>query len=149
MRDARDRYANTDTNFLLQALESYDGVALLASNRRHQLDDAFTRRFRHIVEFKRPDEPERQQLWQRLIDQLWPADTDATVRRAMDVLAADVKLTGAQIKSSILTAIFRARRRNGELSATDLVEGVSQEMSKSGSGLSGRKRQALRKAIGL
>src|SRR5690606_25063836 len=61
-KDAHDRLLNTDTNYLLQAIESYPGIAILASNRKSNIDSAFLRRIRHVIEFPRPDAGERLKL---------------------------------------------------------------------------------------
>src|SRR5262249_46117612 len=63
VRDAHDRYANLETAFLLSRLERFEGLAVLATNLRHHVDQAFTRRLEYIVEFTEPDEGERAELW--------------------------------------------------------------------------------------
>src|SRR5690606_5035588 len=66
VKDAHDRYANIEVGYLLQRMETYDGVVILATNLRSTMDDAFTRRIQFIVDFPFPDEKERQQIWQVL-----------------------------------------------------------------------------------
>ena len=64
-KDAHDRYANQEVSFLLQRIETFDGIAILASNQRENLDDAFTRRFESIIYFPMPRPEERLRLWQQ------------------------------------------------------------------------------------
>ncbi|RYZ45394.1 MAG: AAA family ATPase [Sphingobacteriales bacterium] len=66
VKDAHDRFANTDTNYLLQAIEDYTGIVLLASNRKANIDTGFTRRLRYVLDFPKPDSQQRLQLWSRL-----------------------------------------------------------------------------------
>ncbi len=70
VKDSHDRYANTDTNYLLQLLEGFDGIALLASNKRQNIDIAFVRRLRYVMDFPRPDAAERLRIWERLVREL-------------------------------------------------------------------------------
>ena len=64
MTRGADRYANLEVGYLLQRLERFEGLVILASNLRANLDPAFTRRFHHVVHFPRPAEPERRRLWE-------------------------------------------------------------------------------------
>ena len=66
VRDAHDRYANIEISYLLQRMETYDGVAILASNLRDNIDDAFLRRLTFLVEFPFPDADSRHRIWQRI-----------------------------------------------------------------------------------
>ncbi len=71
VRDAHDRYANIEISYLLQRMEEYDGMVILATNLRKNLDDAFVRRMHFTVEFPFPDEAHRRRIWQKI----WPAET--------------------------------------------------------------------------
>lgn len=147
VNDARDRHANTDTNFLLQALEEHEGVVLLASNRRHQLDAAFTRRFRYVLEFASPQAEDRRVLWDRLLAALAGGMECADLDKTVTVVSEQLELTGAEIKSSILSAVFLARRQESALHCDHILEGIERELNKSGSGLSRRQRRRLLEAI--
>ena len=81
VRDAHDRYANVEISYLLQKMEEYEGVAVLATNMRQHLDEAFLRRLAFCVPFPFPDEASRRRIWEGI----WPASTP---------LAGDVDLTG-------------------------------------------------------
>ena len=142
IKDAHDRYANTDTNHLLQAIEAYAGIAILASNKRGNIDPAFIRRLRYVLELPRPDAGQRRLLWRQLTAELGGPDT-AALGRALDALATAIDLTGAQIKYALLAALLAARRGGGGLTATHLVRGVERELQKDGRSLSEREREVV------
>jgi hypothetical protein len=138
--DAHDRFANTDTNYLLQAIEGYPGVALLATNQRHNLDVAFVRRLRSVLEFPPPEADQRLVIWRRVVAEL--AGPAALERLAGDLeaLAGGIEMTGAQIKFSCLSGVFRARWRGQPLGVRHLLDGVDRELAKEGRGVSERDR---------
>src|SRR5205814_8926608 len=76
VRDAHDRYANIESAYLLQRMETFDGLAILATNLRANLDEAFTRRLDVVVDFPAPDAPHRRQLWDRCLGALVPRGDD-------------------------------------------------------------------------
>jgi SpoVK/Ycf46/Vps4 family AAA+-type ATPase len=139
IRDAHDRFANTDTNHLLQAIEAYRGVALLASNKKANIDGAFLRRIRYVLEFPKPDAQQRRALWQRLVRELCgdvrPSDL------GLDVLAEAIELTGAQIKHAVLTAAFAARRDETPVTRAHILHGIERELLKEGRALTARERE--------
>ena len=128
-KDAHDRYANQEVAYLLQRIEGFDGIALLASNLRENLDDAFTRRFELVVYFPLPRPAERKRLWQR--------GFSAKARLAKDVdldaIANDHELSGGSIMNVIrqvsLTAIAEGER---EIVREDLIKAIRRELSKEG-----------------
>lgn len=132
IKDAHDRYANTDTNYLLQAIEQYPGIIILSSNRRSGIDPAFLRRFRYVLDFPKPDKTQRLQLWRSFIQQL--ADDKAVTALHSDLLTlSDVlEMTGAQIKQSVLSALFMARREKTALHVSHLLRAVERELMKEG-----------------
>ena len=128
-RDAHDRYANQEVAFLLQKIEEYDGLVLLASNLRGNLDPAFARRFQAMIHFPLPNAEERRQLWASTLPP--PA------RRAPDVcpddLAARYELSGAAILNAVQFAALRALgRQHTALILADLTEAVRLEFQKEG-----------------
>ncbi|HEY0603401.1 MAG TPA: AAA family ATPase [Herpetosiphonaceae bacterium] len=143
VKDAHDRFANTDTNHLLQALENYGGIAILATNRKGNIDPAFIRRLRYVLEFPRPDAGQRRQLWTRLIGALAGGDAAESLRPLIERLATELELTGAQIKYAVLTGVFAARREGAALAAAHLMRGLDREMAKEGRALSDRERARL------
>jgi len=149
IKDAHDRFANTDTNYLLQALEDYQGIAILSTNRKENIDDAFLRRIRYVVEYPCPDANQRLELWQRLISELVGAGaltnkkSDKSLITNLNQIATGVELTGAQIKYAILAAMFTARREGESLNIKHLLRGVDRELMKLGRVLTERDRARL------
>lgn len=103
-QDAQDRYANLETAYLLQRLERYEGVAVLTTNLRSQLDNAFSRRFEFIVEFPEPDTRVRAALWKLHLPAQAPLAPDVDLTELADWYA----LSGAQIKNAALAGAFLA-----------------------------------------
>lgn len=130
VRQANDRYANMQTNYLLQRLETFAGVALLTSNSKARFDDAFVRRLDAVVEFPLPDVGERRRLWS-----LHLGDAPALDAGWLNHVAALVDLPGGHIRNAALTAALLARRRGGEaeaVAAADLREALALEYRKLG-----------------
>ena len=117
VRDAHDRFANIEIDYLLQRLDSFSGIAVLATNRKSDLDPAFLRRLRVIVDFLAPAPAERLRLWQLALPSRTSAGEPVTCGLDHPWLAQHLELTGAEIKSVALSAAFDARHC-GELIAT-------------------------------
>jgi ATP-dependent 26S proteasome regulatory subunit len=126
--DAHDRYANIETSYLLQRMEAYDGVVILASNLRENMDDAFLRRLRFLVEFPFPDAPGRAEIWQAHLP-----DT-APVSDAVDVglLSERLAVAGGTIKNIALNAAFLAAADGGVIGVEHLRRGARREYEKIG-----------------
>jgi hypothetical protein len=140
VKDAHDRYANSDTNHLLQAVESFGGIAILASNKKASIDPAFLRRLRYVVELPRPDVAHRRELWHRLLGEMAGVEIVAVLESVIDALAADLELTGAQIKNAILMAAFAARRDATPIAIRHLLRGIERELAKDGRSFNDRER---------
>jgi SpoVK/Ycf46/Vps4 family AAA+-type ATPase len=106
VKDAHDRYANLEVSYLLERMERFKGLAILATNRRGDLDDAFLRRLRYIVDFPVPDAAERRRIWASAI----PSTVD-TSSLDLDFLARQFQLTGGNIRSAVLNACLQAAAR--------------------------------------
>ena len=141
VHDAHDRYANADTDYLLQALDTWPGVAILASNRRGNIDPAFLRRMRVVLEFARPDAGQRRRIWRRLAPVLLP--DGAALAAHLDAIADTLELTGAQIKNALLNARLAAARAGAPAAVEHILRGVERELEKDGRGLSARDRKRL------
>ena len=127
VKDAHDRYANLEISYLLQKMENYRGVAILATNMRHLLDDAFLRRITFMIMFPIPDTPERAQIWEAV----WPAE----LPRSEDVdflRLAKVKLTGGNIKNIVLAAAHLAVAQGRPVCTADLLHAIRREYQKLG-----------------
>lgn len=145
IKDAHDRFANTDTGYLLQAIENYRGVALLATNKKGNIDSAFIRRIRYVLEFPKPDAKQREQIWCKIIGELAGKARLNALDGALTRLASDLELTGAQIKYAVLAALFAAKRDREPLAMKHLLRGLDRELMKEGRPLSGRDRERLLK----
>ena len=104
VKDAHDRYANIEIAYLLQRMEAYAGVVILATNLRGNMDDAFLRRLDFLVEFPFPDAADRRRLWRGLVPPEAPVADDVD----LDVLADRFRLTGGSIRNCSVTAAFMA-----------------------------------------
>jgi SpoVK/Ycf46/Vps4 family AAA+-type ATPase len=127
VRDSHDRYANLEISYLLERMERFKGLAILATNRRKDLDEAFLRRLRFIVEFPLPEASERAQIWRRVI----PETVDAS---ALDIefLARQFPLAGAHIRSIVFNACLQAAGRDGApaLTMETVVIAIQREYDK-------------------
>lgn len=101
---------NNKTALLLQEVEAYDGVSVLATNYKHNIDPAFFRRMKYIVEFEFPDVDTREMLWRTTIPKSTPLGEDVDIR----FLAERFEFVGGNIKNCILNAAFLAAAENGE-----------------------------------
>lgn len=131
VRDAHDKYANQEVAYLLQRVETYEGLVILASNHRQNLDEAFTRRFQSIVYFPPPTPAERLRLWQTTL----PPAVRLAAEVNLETLARRHELTGAGIQNVVQYACLRAADRDPTvplLTAQDLEEGVRRELAKEG-----------------
>jgi adenylate kinase family enzyme len=145
IRDAQDKFANTDTAFLLQAIENYPGVAFLASNLKSNIDPAFVRRLRYVVEFPKPDAALQHALWTKLVAALAGAERAKALAPAIELLSASVETTGSQIKFAVLGGLFAARADGQPLSVRHLLTGLDRELGKEGRGFGPRERERVLK----
>jgi len=144
IKDAHDRYANTDTNYLLQAIEQYPGIIILASNKKSNIDTGFMRRLRYLLEFPKPDPSHRLQLWKSILGELAGQDVAHRLEKDLDKLASLIEITGAQIKQAILSALFMSRRDGSAVGLPHLLAGLERELMKEGKGLGRQMQQLLR-----
>jgi SpoVK/Ycf46/Vps4 family AAA+-type ATPase len=126
IRDAHDRYANIEISYLLQKMEEYVGISILATNLRQNLDDAFVRRLQAIVEFPFPDEECRRRIWERVFPKEAPVSQDMR----FDLLAREVRLAGGNIKNMALAAAFLAAGDGGVVRTPHLVQAAHREHQK-------------------
>ena len=127
VRDAHDRYANQEVSFLLQRIETYHGLVILASNLASHVDEAFARRFEHVIHFPMPRQNERLLIWKKGL----PAP--ASLEPAVDLtdIATRYELSGGMIMNVIRYASLQAISRSEEiLRQQDLLEGIRREYAK-------------------
>jgi hypothetical protein len=129
VKDAHDRFANIEIDYLLQRIERFDGVAILATNRRQDLDTAFVRRLRFAIEFLPPRPQERFALWQRA---LLPAGAEILGEIDFTYLAERLVMTGAEIKSTVLSAAFLAKAEEDRIEMRHIFIAAQREMEKKG-----------------
>ncbi|MFD9690739.1 ATP-binding protein [Kitasatospora sp. NPDC001309] len=128
VKDAHDRHANVETAYLLQRMESFDGIALLTTNLRANLDEAFTRRLDVIAEFPLPDRAQRRLLWDRCLGPALPRGDDLD----LDYCAEHFELTGGSIRACAVSAAYLAAGAGTPLGMAQLVAAVVGEYRKLG-----------------
>lgn len=128
VKDAHDRYANIEVSYLLQRMEAYDGVTILATNLRANLDDAFTRRLQFVVDFPFPEEVYRLRIWQTL----FPPGVPRTANLDLPLLARRFKLPGGNIRNVIVSAAYLAAADGGQVTMGHMLHGLRRELQKMG-----------------
>ena len=128
VRDSHDRYANIEISYLLQKMEEYEGVAILATNLRQNLDEAFVRRLAFSINFPFPDEADRRCIWTGI----WPEGISFADNVDFDLLARQFKLSGGNIKNVALAAAFLAAADGGIVNMSHLLHAVRREFQKLG-----------------
>ena len=126
--DAHDRYANIETSYLLQRLDEHEGLVLLASNLRANLDEAFTRRIRYVVEFPFPDAEHRARIWASHLPAELPVSDDID----FGSLAEEFAVAGGSIKNIVLNAAFLAAADGRRVDVRHIMSGTRREFEKLG-----------------
>jgi hypothetical protein len=131
--DAHDRYANIEIDYILQRMEQFDGVAVLATNRKGDLDTAFVRRLRFIIDFAPPDADERERLWRIALEGASDVGGRPLVGQLdWASLGRELDLTGAGIKSAAVAAAFLARSEGSLITARHVLAAARRELEKQG-----------------
>lgn len=125
--DARDRYANIEVAYLLQRIESFDGLAILTTNLRANLDEAFQRRLDMIVDFPEPDKEARKLIWAKALSGFPDALTDED----LDALAL-LDITGGYIRAAVISAAYKAAAQGEKIERRHVLAGAKDEWRKSG-----------------
>lgn len=129
VQDAHDRYANIEISYLLQRMDTYNGVTILATNLRANLDEAFTRRLQFAVDFPFPEQAEvRLQIWQSL----FPPTVPRAPNLDLPQLAQRFKLAGGNIRNVIVSAAHLAAADGGQVTMDHLLHGLRRELQKMG-----------------
>ena len=127
-KDAHDRYANIEVAYLLQKVEDYEGVVILASNLSKNIDEAFSRRMHYVVEFPLPDESHRERLWRGMFPPEVPLGKDIDFQ----FLAQQFSLAGGDIRNVALDAAFLAAQDGRVITMKQLVKAMARQMTKQG-----------------
>jgi SpoVK/Ycf46/Vps4 family AAA+-type ATPase len=131
VKDAHDRYANIEVNYLLQRIEQYEGLVVLATNFQKNLDEAFLRRLHHVVEFPFPDEDARERIWRLHLAGKAPKADDLDY----GFLASQFQLSGGSIRNVVVEAAFLAAEEKGvkgPISIGHIIEALKHEYQKQG-----------------
>ncbi len=128
VRDSHDRYANIEISYLLQKMEEYEGVVILATNLKKNMDDAFVRRMHFTVEFPFPAEKDRRRIWERI----WPEDTPRSNDIDLDFMARRFEIAGGNIRNIALAAAFLAADDGGAVNMEHLISATQREFQKMG-----------------
>src|SRR5262249_13664266 len=128
VKDAHDRFANQEVSYLLQRIDAYNGVVILASNLSKNMDDAFLRRMSFVVEFPLPGPAERLRIWQGIFARALPLDPDVD----FTLLAQRIELSGGYIRNIALAAAFLAADEGAAVGMRHLVHASRREFQKMG-----------------
>ena len=128
VRDSHDRYANIEISYLLQRMEAYDGVTILATNLRANLDEAFTRRLQFAVNFPFPEAEDRQRIWETLFPREVPRSEEIDFR----LLAERFRLSGGSIRNIIVGAAYLAATDGGTVTLGHMLHSTRRELQKMG-----------------
>jgi SpoVK/Ycf46/Vps4 family AAA+-type ATPase len=129
VRDAHDKYANQEVSYLLQRVEDFDGLVILATNMKNNIDDAFIRRFNSIIKFSMPDENERVEIWRKC----FPSRIRFEEDKDLPQLVKKYELSGGNITNIVQYACLKAIEKKGEtIYLQDVLNGIKREMHKEG-----------------
>jgi len=129
VKDAHDRYANQEVSFLLQRVEDYNGLVILATNLKSNIDEAFARRFQSIIDFPMPKPAERLQIWHKTFSDKTTFDTKVD----MDRISKDYEISGGSITNVVRYCSLKAiTREHHIIFQEDIIEGIKREFAKEG-----------------
>ena len=129
VKDAHDKYANQEVSYLLQKIESHDGLVILASNFKGNIDSAFTRRFNSIIEFEMPKVSERLKIWQKSMPEQLPFEN----QEVLEEVAKKYELNGANIINIVHYAGLQSlSQKEKEIKTSTLIRGIKREYKKEG-----------------
>ncbi len=126
--NANDKHANAETAYLLQKIEEYSGVSILATNNMQNFDAAFKRRMTYLISIGIPDEETRRMLWEKAFPENAPLARDVD----FEILSKALEISGSAIKASAISAAYRAAARGGSITMLDIAEALELECMKNG-----------------
>jgi SpoVK/Ycf46/Vps4 family AAA+-type ATPase len=127
--DSHDKYANQEIAYLMQRLEDYPGLVILASNMRNNVDEAFIRRLQSIVHFQKPQPRERFRIW----NNAFSSECQPPIKEELERIAQQYELSGGAIMNVVQYASLMALNRNEKtIRVEDLLEGIKKEFRKEG-----------------
>lgn len=125
--DSKDKFANQQTAYLLQRIEEYQGLVVLATNLRPNIDTAFSRRIQSVIHFPLPEFNERKILWKNALEEI--SDINSTV---VEKLARDYKISGGSIKNVVHFSWLLSKRNETSITESEIIQGIRRELSKDG-----------------
>ena len=128
VKDSHDKNANLETAYLLQKMEEYNGITVMTTNYKENIDNAFFRRISYVIQFSFPDSKARKAIWQGI----FPAQTPMEANVDWDYLAEQFEITGGSIKNIALVASFMAARAGEAVGMRHIVRAVKYELTKQG-----------------
>jgi len=128
VKDAHDRYANIEVAYLLQRIENYDGVAIMATNLRQNIDDAFTRRLDFLIDFPFPETEYRYRIWAAHFPPEAPLAADVDLME----IAEHYRLAGGNIRNAALASAYLAAANGGAISMSHILSAIQREHQKMG-----------------
>ena len=128
VKDSHDRYANIEISYLLQRMEEYQGVSILATNLRQNMDEAFVRRLAMTLHFSMPDEADRRTIWEKT----WPAAAPRGADLQLGFMAQRFRLSGGNIRNIALGAAFFAAEDGGAIGMRQVIRATREELQKMG-----------------
>jgi len=129
LKDAHDRYANQEIAYLLQRIENYEGLVVLSTNLKSNMDEAFARRFQSVIRFPMPDAVQRERLWR----EIFSSDCIFEENLDLNVIAAKYEMAGGAIVNVVQYASLMAMSRGENLiRKADVIEGIRREFQKEG-----------------
>ncbi|MBU1754568.1 ATP-binding protein [bacterium] len=127
VRDSHDRYANIEIAYLLQRIEQYEGIVILATNLNNNIDEAFNRRIHFSIEFPFPDETHRYLIWKNIFPKEAPVDGVE-----FEFLAKNFKLSGGNVKNIAVQSAFLAAQNSGKINMPHIIYALRREYQKIG-----------------
>jgi hypothetical protein len=137
VHDAHDRYANMEISYLLQKMEQHEGITILTTNLRGNIDDAFLRRLAFMVQFPFPEQEARLNIWKKV----WPPETEVDSAVDFEALANRFRLSGGNISNVGLSAAFLAAEEARPVCMSDILRATQREYAKVGKKLSAAELQ--------
>ncbi|TCP58995.1 SpoVK/Ycf46/Vps4 family AAA+-type ATPase [Tumebacillus sp. BK434] len=128
VKDSHDKYANVETAYLLQKMEEYEGITILASNFQQNMDEAFMRRINYVIKFPFPDAEYREMIWRGMFPKETPLDDDLDFR----YLAEKFQFAGGNIKNIVMSAAFLAVETGSPVGMRHLIRAIKHELGKTG-----------------
>jgi len=129
IKDAHDRFANQEISYLLQRVEDYNGLVILATNFKTNIDEAFARRFQSVINFPMPKAGEREQLWRKMLPDKMNLEPGINLAE----IARSYELSGGSIINVVqYCALMALKRKSDTIALADITEGIKREFGKAG-----------------